>query len=164
MIRSLIYIVIFALGTLAGSLFPSFSIQYQNALHARYEQVFTDLAPFQEIADRYHGGSLAALIQYHLNSEDPTFHDEGVAIQSMALSRAQLAESGGAMEASFFDQALHFFIEGDPELVGATWDNFTPAFVTTRAALTFALSVGLILSVIFFLSSHMVRMWVRRNA
>lgn len=164
MLRSLIYIAVFVMGTLAGSIFPSFSLQYEQALYARYEQVSADLAPFQEIADRYHRGSLPALIEYHLNSEDPTFHDEGVAIQNMAQSRARLAESRDVFESSFFEQALYLYLEGDRELAEATWDSFTPALVTTRAAAAFAVSIGLIFSLTCFLAPKTLRMLAGKKA
>jgi hypothetical protein len=160
MLRSVIYIAVFAAGTFIGGIFPSYSFQYQHTLDAQLHQVAVDLALFQDIADRYHNGSLARLIQYHLDSEDPTFHDEGIAIQSMVTDQKRLAEASAAFELSFFAQALYLYQNGDPELETATWDTYTPALVATEQALIFALSIGLIFSVAFYLLSAFVRFFV----
>ena len=52
MIRGIIYIIVFTTGFFAGSLFQSFSSQYNKRLQAQYDQVNMDLAPFQQIAER----------------------------------------------------------------------------------------------------------------
>ena len=95
--RSLIYLLVFAAGFIGGTQFPSYSLQYQQRVTARFDQAATDLAPFQAIAERHHGGSMARLIQHHLRSSDPTFYEEGAAIQSMVDNHADhgLGGSGG---------------------------------------------------------------------
>ena len=77
MLRTLLFVVIFTVGFAAGGVFPSFSVQYHHRLQAQHDQVTMDLAAFQNIAAQYHGGSLASLVQHHLDSTDPTFHAEG---------------------------------------------------------------------------------------
>jgi hypothetical protein len=161
MLRSLIYIAIFAAGAFIGGVFPSYSFQYQQMLYAQSNQVESDLAPFQEIANRYHKGSIETLIQYHLNSEDPTFHDEGIAIRMMVDSQMRLAEAEAAFGASFVDQLFYLYLKGDPELEQATWDTYTPAFVATEQALVFAATVGLLFIALFFLLSVLVRQFFR---
>jgi hypothetical protein len=161
MLRSLIYIAVFAAGTFIGGIFPSYSVQYQQTLAAQLSQVSTDLALFQDIADRYHDGDMATLIRYHLNSEDPTFHDEGVAIQSMVVDQQQLAEASANFESSFFEQVMYLTLKGDPEVEQATWDSYTPVFVATEQALVFAVSIGLLFSVALYAIALMVRRFVR---
>src|ERR1700722_307560 len=75
-------IVLLCAVVLAGCV-PSFIVQYRQRGAGRLDQVLADLAPFQQIADRAHGGNLAALVQYHLQSSDPTFRSEGAALQGM---------------------------------------------------------------------------------
>src|ERR1039457_4926951 len=81
-------VLLFAV-VLAGCV-PSFIAQYRQRASGRLEQVLADLAPFQQIADHEHGGSLADLVRYHLQSTDPTFHREGAALQSMLDSAERL--------------------------------------------------------------------------
>ena len=160
MLRSLIYIAVFAAGTFVGGIFPSYSFQYQQTLDAQLHQVASDLALFQEIADRYHNGDLGALIRYHLDSEDPTFHDEGIAIGSMVDDRKRLAEASAAFELSFYEQVVYLYLNGDPELERATWDTYTPALVATEQALLFSVSIGLIFAVVYYFLSTLVRLLV----
>jgi hypothetical protein len=149
MIRGILYILIFATGVAGGGLFSSFSAQYHQRLQAHYEQVDIDLAPFQMIADRYHGGSLDALIQHHLNSSDPTFHAEGEAIQLMMNSRELLAESQSVAEVGYPGQALWLYQHRNESSVQTTWDSFQPAMVATGNAISFSLGVGAV--VVFLL-------------
>ena len=150
MTRSIIFIAIFVIGFFTGGLFPSFSTQYHLRLQAQYDQVTIDLAPFQEIANQYHGGSLDALVQHHLNSTDPTFHAEGEAIQLMINSQVRLAESKAAAKAPYLDQALYFYRHADNKVAQTTLDSFTPTLVTTENAITFALTVGTITLLLFW--------------
>jgi hypothetical protein len=159
MLRSLIYISVFTAGAFVGGIFPSYSFQYQQTLEARLSQVSTDLGLFQNIADRYHGGDLAALIAYHLDSEDPTFHDEGLAIQSMVSDQFRLAEASAAFEQSFFEQATYLYMNGDSQLEQATWEGYTPALVATEQAMIFSVSVGALFCAVLFIGSVLVRLF-----
>ncbi len=143
MMRWFIYVLMFGLGVVIGGAFPGYAIQYQQRLYAQFEQLTTDLEPFQRIADRYHGGSLPALVEHHLQSSDPTFHDEGVAIQAMLLNHERLAEATSGFAASPVEQAYYLYTHLDADLARATWEAYRPMVVTTPAALAFALSVGL---------------------
>ena len=157
MVRNLIYTAVFAAGVLVGGIFPGYIAQYEQRLDAQFDQVTVDLHPFREIAARYHGGSVAALIEYHLASEDPTFHDEGLAIRKMVANEARLETARAAFEASLFEQAAYLYFDGDMELSKTTWDAYTPVFVTTRDALLFAASVGLLFFSAFYLSVSIIR-------
>jgi Protein of unknown function (DUF2937) len=141
-IRGIIYILVFVTGFFTGGLFPSFSAQYHQRLQAQYDQVTIDLAPFQKISDRFHAGSLDALVQHHLNSTDPTFHAEGEAIQMMIDSQLRLAESKATVDAPYVDQAWYFYRRMDQDVARATWDSFTPALITTENAVTFSLTIA----------------------
>ena len=46
----------------AAACVPSFIAQYRQRLGGRLDQVLHDLAPFQEIANRNHGGDLRKLV------------------------------------------------------------------------------------------------------
>lgn len=142
MIRGIIYIIVFAAGFMAGGLFPSFSAQYHQRLQAQFDQVSIDLAPFQQIANQFHGGSLDALVEHHLNSTDPTFHAEGEAIQAMIDNQARLAESKAAAEATYVDQAIYLYKNRDEQIVRSTWTGFTPSLVSSESAVTFSLTIG----------------------
>ena len=163
MIRGIIYIIVFATGFFAGSLFPSFSSQYHQRLQAQYDQVNMDLAPFQEIADRFHGGELEALIKHHLNSPDPTFFAEGEAIQMMINSQARLAESKAAAEAPYIDQVRYFYKHMDEDVAQATLESFTPSLITSEHAVTFSLTTATAAILILWAVWNLVGLAFRRR-
>jgi hypothetical protein len=163
MIRGLVYLVIFLAGFALGGVFPSFSAQYHQRLQAQFEQVDMDLAPFQEIANRFHGGSLDALIQHHLNSSDPTFYAEGEAIQLMIDSRNRLAESRTAAESGYLEQAVYLYRNRSDAAVQATWESFSPALLATETAISFALTVAITLLLAVWLLGSTLTFAIRRS-
>jgi hypothetical protein len=163
MIRGIIYIIVFATGFFAGGLFPSFSTQYHQRLQAQYDQVNMDLAPFQQIADRFHGGELEALVQHHLQSSDPTFYAEGEAIQMMINSQTRLAESKAAAEAPYIDQLSYFYTHMDEGVAQATLESFTPSLITSEHAMTFSLTTATVAILILWAVWNLVALAFRRR-
>ncbi len=164
MLRSLIYIILFITGTIAGGTFPAYFMQYQHRVNSQFDQVAMDLAPFRQIADRYHEGSLDALVRHHLASADPTFHDEGLAIRAMLRAQQALVETQAAFDEPVYRQAWYLFAHADTELARTTWRTYTPTLVTTTDAVIFALSAGLALSLACFIVLHTLGSGFRRLA
>jgi hypothetical protein len=162
MLRSLVYVVIFAAGAFAGGSFPAYFLQYQQHVNGQFDQVTVDLGPFQEIADRYHGGSLDALVDYHLASTDPTFHDEGIAIRTLITNRNSLAETRAAFAKPAWRQAAYLFANADERTARSTWENYTPTLVTTPDAIIFALSIGLVLMLACMITLNGLRLGLKR--
>jgi hypothetical protein len=135
--------VVLLLGVVAGGCAPSFINQYRQRVGGRLDQVLQDLAPFQEIANRYHGGSLEALIQHHLRSSDRTFYEEGAAIQAMVDSAERLRLALGALDTDIWHQLAYVVTQHDPDIVRATLDVYEPAFVITVDSLMVAAALGL---------------------
>ena len=161
--RTLIYGCIFLGGALLGNMVPGYVDLYGQRLHARYQQVSTDLAPFQEIADRYHDGSMSALVEHHLASSDPTFHDEGVAIGSMLTNRAELRDALAMLDGSLLDTTLYIVRTADSEVAQQTRAAYRPSLALTRdSALISALSgAALVLSV--WVLWLLIRIGLRRD-
>ena len=154
--------MIFLCGAVVGNLVPGFFDLYQQRLQARLEQVSVDLAPFQVIADRYHGGSLAALVQYHLASDDPTFHDEGVALRAMMDNRAELTHAVDALEAPLYDRAIYVARHADTETARQTWDAYRPSITMRPDVLLWSLATGAALCLVGWMLSIPLRRFGRR--
>ena len=138
------------LGTvIAGGLVPGFITQYAQRLGGRLDQAVLDLAPWQSIADQYHHGSLAQLIQYHLASLDPTFHAEGAAIQALALSVQRLQIAVDALHGTLFHQLGYLVLHTDPGLARATFGDWVPTFALSAEGIVFALGFGLSFWLVF---------------
>ena len=141
--------VVLVAGTVAGGCLPGFAVQYRQRVGGRLDQVAIDLQPFREIADRFHGGSLDALIQHHLRSADNTFHAEGQAIQAMVDSETRLRAMFEALQGSVFDQLVYLAAHGDRGIARATWDSFVPAFNLEASSIVVAVTVGVALWLLF---------------
>lgn len=149
MLRSILDKLVFGLGLLIGGMFPSYLVQYRQRLGGLFDQISLDLQPFQEIADRYHNGSLEVLIKHHLNSSDPTFYAEGFAVQGMVDNHQRLSEAYAALDSSLIHQLGYLATNMDNQLFRSTWADFSPAFVTTVDALIFAFLAAFLFSLVF---------------
>jgi hypothetical protein len=162
-IRGLLDRIVLLCAVVAAGCVPSFIAQYRQRAGGRLEQVLADLAPFQQIADREHGGNLAALVQYHLQSGDPTFRAEGAALQSMLDSAAHLRALLQALDTDLYHQCLYLLTHGELGLAHATWGAYQPAFTFTAQALLFACLLGMALWLVFLGGWHGIAWGVRRT-
>lgn len=134
---------------LAAGCVPSFIAQYRQRVGGMLDQAIRDLAPFQEIARRNHGGDIRKLVQHHLGSTDPTFQQEGRAIQAMVDAVANLREAAIALNADLFGQARWLAVHGDTQVAKATWDTFAPAMSLSGEALLFTFASGVAIWLVF---------------
>lgn len=163
LVRGLLDRVVLLCAVVAAGCVPSFIAQYRQRAAGRLDQVLADLAPFQQIADREHGGNLTALVQYHLQSTDPTFHKEGAALQAMLDSAGQLRALLQGLDTDLYHQSLYLLSHGDLSLARATWNLYQPAFAFTAQSLLFALVIGMLFWLLFLGGWHGVAWGVRRR-
>ncbi len=123
----------------AGGLVPGFIAQYRQRLGGRLDQARLDLEPWQRIADQFHQGSIEKLIQYHLDSKDPTFHSEGVVIRALVATVKQLQSAVDALQGSLFEQLRYLALHIDAGLARATFGDWVPTFSLSGEGLMFAL-------------------------
>jgi hypothetical protein len=128
---------------------PSFIAQYRQRLGGQLDQVHSDLAPFQAIADRNFGGSLLKMIDYHLASQDTTFHREGAALQSMVDAAGRLHGALQALNTDLVHQCLYLVRHPDYDLLRSTWNAYQPGFALTLEGALFALVLGLLVWLVF---------------
>jgi hypothetical protein len=150
-LRAFLDRVILLAGVVIAGCVPGFITQYQQRLNGRLEQVVRDLAPFQAIADREHHGSLPELVQYHLHSTDPTFHQEGTAIQAMLDSAEHLRAMIDGLNTDLGHQFVFLLSHYDNTLLHATWGDYRPAFALDLQGVLFALVIGALLWAAFML-------------
>lgn len=149
-IRGIFDRIVLVAGIVAAGCIPSFIAQYRQRVGGRLDQVIQDLAPFQEIANQFHHGSLQELIRHHLSSPDSTFHSEGAAIQAMVNSAEQLRLALEALNTDLFHQLAYLLAKIDPGIARATWEIFSPSFNLNVESVVFALTVGLVIWLAFF--------------
>jgi hypothetical protein len=153
-VRAFLDRIILLMGVVAAGCVPGFIVQYRQRLAGRLDEVMLNLAPFQAIADREHHGSLAELISYHLQSSDPTFHQEGAALQSMLDSAERLRAMMQSLNTDLAHQFAYLLIHSDNSLLRATWGDFRPGFALEPQGIVFALVVGVSLWALFMMIWH----------
>jgi hypothetical protein len=153
-VRAILDRIVLLVAVVAAGCIPSFIVQYRQRMGGRLDQVLADLSPFQAIADRYHGGSLAELIHYHLQSTDATFHQEGAALQSMVQTAERLRAMLAALDTDLLHQCSYLLLHHDTSLLRATWDAYQPGFTLDLQSAVFALAVGVALWAIFLGAWH----------
>jgi hypothetical protein len=148
-LRGLLDRLILVVGVIAAGCIPSFIAQYRQRLGGRFDQVLHDLAPFQEIANRNHGGSLKELIRHHLESSDATFHQEGAAIQAMADSAVRLRAGFEALNTDLLHQLAYLATQLDADIARATWEVYAPSFTLTAESIIFSTVLGILIWLAF---------------
>lgn len=148
-IRGILDRIILVIGVVAAGCIPSFIAQYRQRVGGRLDQVLQDMAPFQAIANQFHHGSLQELIKYHLASADPTFHDEGAALQGMVEAAERLRQALQALDTDLFHQLVYMITGTDPLIARATWEIFSPSFNLTPESVVFALVIGFAIWLVF---------------
>ena len=162
-IRGLVDRLLLLAAAITGGLVPGFISQYRQRLGGRLDQALADLAPWQRLADQYHHGQLAELIQYHLASPDPTFHAEGAIIQSLVQSVARLQIAVDALHTSLFRQIAYLSTHTDAELARATFSDWVPTFALSVEGILFALAFALALWLVFHALWRLVGVAIRRG-
>jgi hypothetical protein len=155
-VRAILDRIVLLVAVVAAACIPSFILQYRQRAGGRLDQVLADLSPFQEIANRNHGGSLAELIRYHLQSTDATFHQEGTALESMAQAAERLRAMLAALDTDLVHQCSYLLFHYDTSLLRATWSGYQPGFTLDLQSAVFALAVGVALWAIFLGLWHAV--------
>lgn len=149
LLRGLLDRLVLLASVLCAACVPSFITQYRQRLGGRLDQVLADLAPFQAIANRQFGGNLRELVRYHLQSRDLTFHQEGMALQTMIDAAARLRASLQALNTDLLHQCLYLVRQPDFDLLRSTWNAYQPGFTFTLQGALFALALGVLVWLLF---------------
>jgi uncharacterized membrane protein len=118
-------IVIACASLLLGIQIPNFADQYEKRVDAHLREVTKNLAPFQEIANKYFGGSLDKLIELHRQSGEKAFREEGDAIEKMVQRKARFEADLAALQGSLAVKMVHIVFNGDQELLDETIVQYT---------------------------------------
>lgn len=131
------YLIVFVAGAclLGGIQIPNFVDQYEKRLDAHLREVSLNLAPFQAVADRYHGGSLAELIALHRRSPVPSFREEGEAIAAMAERKRRFEAERRGLDGMLLWRVLYIAVRGDRELRDETRAQYSASVPLNQNAL-----------------------------
>ncbi|MBA2690743.1 MAG: DUF2937 family protein [Burkholderiales bacterium] len=119
---------------LVGIQIPSFVDQYEKRLDAHFIEAQNNLRGYREIADKYHGGSIEALITKHEQSADPTFREEAKPIKNIYQRYLRFSDQKRSLESELVGKAAFIVMHGDEELINETYSNYSFTIPLTRLA------------------------------
>jgi hypothetical protein len=125
MIYRYLLIAIASVSILMGIQIPNFVDQYEKRLDAHLIEVTENLRGFQEIADRYHQGSLEALIREHEESKGLTFRDESKPLKAMYERYKAFRDEQLSLKTNLAGKAVHLVLKGNRPLVDETYSNYS---------------------------------------
>lgn len=157
----LLMLAVAAGALLIGIQIPNFVDQYAKRLDAHYLEVQTNLKPFQDIANQFHGGSLDALIRQHRQSDDLTFRAEGSAIEKMVHRLQRFEREKREMQAALPQQVAFIVARADPDLVEETRQNYTFGLMLDHTAVLAGLACMLVAVVVLEVFAWLVRTLTR---
>lgn len=135
LIRRYFMIAIFGTCLIIGIQAPNFIEQYEKRIDAHYLEVVENLRGFQEIADRFHGGDLLALIVKHRSSPDATFKGEAEPIERMVARKARFGKERESLRKPYPRKAMHMLVQGDREILDETYSSYSRTFSLDKQAL-----------------------------
>lgn len=150
---------------LVGIQVPGFVDQYEKRIDAHFVEVQTNLKPFQDIADKFHGGSLDALIRKHEASPDQSFRAEGDAIRKIEQRFQLLQREKIALQTSLPRQVVHMATEADRGLIEEARRDYSFTVLLNQVSLISGLifAVGVVLCLELILGIFRWMWQPRRN-
>ncbi|HEX5127906.1 MAG TPA: DUF2937 family protein [Rhodocyclaceae bacterium] len=118
-------IAIASAAMLLGIQIPNFIDQYQKRLDAHLIEVTENLRGFQEIANKYHQGSLEALIKEHEESASQTFRGEAVPIRAMYERYKAFRGEQSNMNTNLAGKIVHVMFGRNRQLLDETVSNYS---------------------------------------
>jgi len=148
-LHRILLFILFAAGFLLGVQVPNFVDQYEKRIDAHYLEVNENFKGFQEIADRFHNGSMEALIKKHEASGDSTFMAEAEPLRKIFERKIRFERELQALQTSLFGKVTHVAMAGDQEIIEETYRNYSPSLPLNTSSIVSGISIALALIIIF---------------
>ena len=153
-------ILVACAAVLLGIQVPNFVDQYEKRLDAHFIEVVNNLQGYQEIADRYYDGSIAALIKKHEESKDSADRAEAGPIRNIYERYRRFTDERRSLETTLARKIFFIIRRGDRGLINETYTNYSFTIPLNRAAvLSGALSAASVLVVIEVLMMILSRLF-----
>jgi hypothetical protein len=148
-------IIVACIALVIGLQLPNLADQYEKRVDAHLREVTINFRPFQEIADKYFGGSIEKLIEFHRQSGEKPFQEEGAAIEKMYQRKLRFEAEMKALNTTLPNRIIHILFNGDQEMRSETLAQYSytvplnqDALITGAAiAATVLLALELLLAI-----------------
>jgi hypothetical protein len=164
MLRHYLRLVVFTVGLLFGVQAPGFVDQYAKRVSAHYLEVKHNFAGFQQAADQYFNGDVAALVAHHLASPDPVFKGEAKTIGALFARIKTLAAELDALSGSSVSRLIHVVVNPNREILQETSAAYSYTVPLSPDAIVYGISAGLVVSLAIelVLAGLLSLIWHRR--
>jgi hypothetical protein len=159
--------LVFAAGILFGVQVPNFIDQYTQRISAHHLEATENFSGFQAIADKFHGGSVEALIEGHEGSNDPVFRSEAKPIKEI-YSRIQAFSSElNALDTDLFNKIIHVAFKSDSAVFKEAISEYSATVPLSTDAIICGLGLGLgsalVFDIFFSILSTVFGMWLNNK-
>jgi hypothetical protein len=164
MLRGYLRLVIFTVGLLLGVQAPGFVDQYAKRVSAHFIEVKHNFAGFQQAADQYFNGDVAALVAHHLASPDPVFKGEAKTIGALFARIKTLAAELDAMRGSSISRLIHVVVNPNRDILKETSDAYSYTVPLSPDAIVYGVTAALVVSLAIelMLAGLLSLLWHRR--
>jgi hypothetical protein len=144
-----ILILIACASLLLGIQIPNFVDQYEKRLDAHLIEAENNLRGYQEIADKFYGGSLAELIDKHEQSPDGVFREEAKPIKNIFDRYQHFHNEKLSLEFGLTSKVAYILAKGDRQLINETYSNYSFTVPLNASAILagFSVMVFIVLSI-----------------
>ncbi len=124
-LRRYLTVLVACAALLAGLQLPNLADQYQKRVDAHLREVTTNFQPYQDIANKYFGGSIEKLVELHRRSGEKPFQEEGAAIEQMYQRKLRFEAEAAALNATLPYRIAHVLFGPDREMMDETLAQYT---------------------------------------
>ena len=136
--------LLFTAGILFGVQVPNFIDQYTQKVSAHYLEATENFSGFQATADKFHGGSVKALIERHENSNDPVFQSEAGPIKKLHSRIQAFSLELKALNTNLFGKIFHVAFKSDRSVFKETVSEYSATVPLNTDAIICGLLLGLV--------------------
>ena len=164
MLRSYLRLVVFTIGLLLGVQAPGFVDQYAKRVSAHYIEAKHNFAGFQQAADQYFNGDVAALVAHHLASPDPVFKGEAKTIGALFARIRTLGAELDALNGSSISRLIHVAVKPNRDILQETTAAYSYTVPLSPDAIAYGVSAGFLVALVLelILAGLLSLIWRRR--
>jgi len=136
--------LVFTAGILFGVQVPNFIDQYTQKISAHYLEAAENFSGFQATADKFHGGSINALIERHETSNDPVFQSEAEPIKEIHSRILAFSSELKSLNTNLFGKIFHVAFKSDRAVIKETLSEYSATIPLNTDAIICGLGLGMI--------------------
>ena len=135
-------IVVACIALLVGLQLPNLADQYEKRVDAHLREVTINFQPYQKIADKYFSGSIEKLIEFHRQSGQKPFQEEGAAVEKMYQRKLRFEAEMSALKTSLPYRIVHILFNSDQEMMGETLSQYSYTVPLNQDALVVGAAIA----------------------